>query len=111
MDRVSFQLSQGPSTPPHGRFRFTSDGECGVTRYRRFGVESCGSQGRQVDGAATVVATMATTSACHAPNDHMGGCKLVDGASDAGLVADLLLLWRTINLPAPDCTLPTPKHL
>ena len=40
-----------------GHFRFISDGECGVTHYRRFGVSGVVTvRGRQVDGDATVIA-------------------------------------------------------
>ena len=53
-----FQLGQGSLTfLLDGRFRFTSDSECGVTCYRRFGVLRVAAVGsRQVDGEATVVA-------------------------------------------------------
>jgi len=41
----------------NGRFRLTHDGECGATRYRRFGVSRVVTvRGRQVDGEAAVVA-------------------------------------------------------
>jgi len=39
-----------------GRFRFTRDGECGTTHYRRLGVSRVATVGGgQVDGQATVV--------------------------------------------------------
>jgi len=41
----------------NGCFRFTRDGECGMTHYRRLGVSRVATVGgRQVDGEATVVA-------------------------------------------------------
>jgi len=40
-----------------GRFRFTRDGEHGMTSLQEaWGVESCDSRGGQVDGEAAVVA-------------------------------------------------------
>src|SRR5882724_9114589 len=40
-----------------GHSRFTRDGECGVTRYRRLGVSRVATVGGgQVDGQATIVA-------------------------------------------------------
>jgi len=41
----------------NGHFRFTCDGECGATHYRRLGVLRVATvRGRQVDGKAAVVA-------------------------------------------------------
>ena len=53
-----FRLSQGSfDLLLDGHFRFTSDGECGMTHYRRFVVSRVATvRGRQVDGEATVVA-------------------------------------------------------
>ena len=53
-----FQLSQRAlDFLLDGRFRFTRDGERGMTRYRRFGVSRVATVGGgQVDGEAAVVA-------------------------------------------------------
>jgi len=53
-----FRLGRGSLTfLLNGHFRFTSDGECGMTHYRRFGVSGVATvRGRQVDDDATVIA-------------------------------------------------------
>ena len=53
-----FQLSRGSLTfLLNGHFRFTSDGECGATCYRRFGVSRVATvRGQKINGEATVVA-------------------------------------------------------
>ena len=53
-----FRLSRGSlNFLLNGCFRFTSDSECDVTHYRRFGVSRVATVGGgQVDGQATIVA-------------------------------------------------------
>ena len=58
MDRVLvFRFGQRALDFLDGRFRFTRDGECGATCYRRLGVSRVATVGGgQVNGQATIVA-------------------------------------------------------